>query len=183
MKTISVEISSGDNQLVSQAIRILTKVVDAGFKKKKGKGATGKNTVQKAIEKFVRSLPEKDLQELIESKYENTETSEDRLLALAYNMKQQSTRMPKEKIAERSERHKAMITKRKNRIKELEMKKKNSTNPDTVKRISQIVTKHKDRIDRHNEALKYYKMLGSLKPKTHKDIVKKKTNPMGQSTK
>jgi hypothetical protein len=56
------------------------------------------------------------------------------------------------------------------------MKKKNTTNPDTVKRISQIVTKH-------NEALKYYKMLGSLKPKTHKDIVKKKTNPMGQSTK
>lgn len=84
--------------------------------------------------------------------------------ALAYNMKQTKTKMSKEKISERIQKHTDMIKRRKERIKELERKKKLSKNPDSVQKMSQIATKHGDKIKKHQEAIKYYKMLGAIKP-------------------
>jgi hypothetical protein len=95
--------------------------------------------------------------------FEATMDEFDSSVALAYNMKQTKTRMPKERIAERVQKHKDRIKQRKTRIKVLEAKKK-VANPDQTRLISQRITKQNDKIAKHNEALKYYKYLGGLKP-------------------
>lgn len=95
-------------------------------------------------------------------------------LALAFNMKQTHTGMSKEKIAERTQKHMDHIARRKQRIKDIQAKKKKSTNPETVRRLSQHATKHESLIKKHQEAIKYYKLLASLVSKQEKPKVGKK---------
>jgi hypothetical protein len=104
--------------------------------------------------------------------FEDTLVGFEQMEALAYNMKQTKTRMSKEQINARIVRHKEMIKNRKDKIKIWEKQKKAAAmNPERVQKISARITKQGDRIAKHTEALKYYKMLGAIKPP------KEKVNP------
>jgi hypothetical protein len=94
-------------------------------------------------------------------------------IAIAFNMKQKSTNMEKEKIAERLQKHTNWIKHRKERIKVMEARKKKTDNPDTKIRLSQAITKAGERIKKHQEAIKYYKLLASLKPKNKENPLKR----------
>lgn len=97
--------------------------------------------------------------------FDHTFRNFDPYLALAFNMSQKSTRIPKDVLAQRIQKHKDRINARKEKIKLMEKAKKaNAMNPDKVQRLSARITKQKERIDKHNEAIKYYKMLANLKP-------------------
>ena len=94
-------------------------------------------------------------------------------IAIAFNMKQKSTNMEKEKIAERLQKHTNWIKHRKERIKVMEARKKKTDNPDTKIRLSQAITKAGERIVKHQEAIKYYKLLASLKPKNKENPLRR----------
>jgi len=183
MKSLTVRMieTSASKTVEKRAMAILLDVVDKAFNNKKdAKAKTKKAKMEKVLKKFVDSLSEQELQELIDSKDPEKQKEqsaalkeENRYLALAYNMKQTKTNMPKEKIAERAQKHQDWIKKRQERIKALQLRQKSVVDPDKKRNIDQKIASHNFKIKKHQEALKYYKLLGSLKPNAPKEAKEK----------
>jgi hypothetical protein len=142
-----------------EAMDLLTQVVDKKFKK--GEHSSKRFSILKSLKKFLSTLPQDEIDALIADKAVATASVD---MALAYNMKQTKTRIPKEKIAERIEKRTAGIKKRQDRIKVLTKKKKGTQDQARLKRIDEIIGRHNERIKKNKEAIAYYKRLSNLKP-------------------
>lgn len=177
------ETSTSKSSLTTEALKILEGIVHKGFKR--GRGGSKESKVMKALTQFVKGLPEDELQALVDDKDSAmASVTIDTFIdlyspntALAFNHKQTATRMPKEKIAERLQKHQDAIKRRMDRIKVL--KKKQGATEDKTRKMTmdRWIINHNSKISHHKDAIKYYKRLSSLKP------VEKKENKISTTPK